>query len=236
MTHSKIIGIYKITTRTNNKVYIGSSTNIKQRWYSHLNKLRKNIHPNKHLLNAYNLYGEKDLEFSIIEIIQDLKILIEREQYYLDIYLSYDRNIGYNIRTKAETNIGHVVSEETRQKQRISSSGKKHSEETKIKISLANKGKKVSEESKKKISESKKGKPSYWKGKKRSEQQRKKISEHAKTRIGIKNPNSKLSEEDIKEIRRMHKEKILINDIAKKFCVSRSTIKRVAYGQSYNNI
>jgi len=39
---TKIIGVYKITNIVNNKVYVGSSFDIKQRWNRHLNELKQN--------------------------------------------------------------------------------------------------------------------------------------------------------------------------------------------------
>jgi len=234
MIHKKYkIGIYRILTKHNNKIYIGSSKNIHMRWHKHRYELRKNIHSNKHMLNVYNKYGEEDFEFSIIEEVENISLSTEREQHYIDLYKCYDKNVGYNKRKKAETNLGVVCSEVTREKHRINSLGKKHSEETKKIISEKNKGKIFSEETRKKMSLAKKGKSNHWKGKKRSESQRKFLSELAKQRTGVKNSNSKLTEEQVEEIKNMHKQKIKINDIAKQFSVSRSSIKRIIYNITY---
>lgn len=43
-------GIYLITNLSNNKKYVGSTKDsFKNRWYMHLQKLRKGSHPNLHL-------------------------------------------------------------------------------------------------------------------------------------------------------------------------------------------
>lgn len=43
-------GIYLITNLSNNKKYVGSTKDsFKNRWYTHLQKLRKGDHPNLHL-------------------------------------------------------------------------------------------------------------------------------------------------------------------------------------------
>ena len=59
-------GIYKITNKQNDKFYIGSSTNIEMRWYAHKSYLRRNVHANQHLQNAWNKYGEDNFIFSIL--------------------------------------------------------------------------------------------------------------------------------------------------------------------------
>lgn len=98
-------GVYKISFKNNRKFYIGSTqagkTSSKKsdkgfynRWSKHIWMLENNTHPNPYLQNAFNKYGIENLEFSILEICQNV---IEREQYYLDNLKPYDRSIGYNI-------------------------------------------------------------------------------------------------------------------------------------------
>ena len=60
-------GIYIITNLKNDKKYIGQSINIKQRRYDHLSKLRRNIHQNEHLQNSWNIYGEENFCFEVLE-------------------------------------------------------------------------------------------------------------------------------------------------------------------------
>lgn len=76
-------GIYKITNLVNNKIYIGQTVNFIKRKSEHFVKLHKNIHVNAHLQNSYNKYGLDSFVFEIIERC-DLKILTEREQFYID--------------------------------------------------------------------------------------------------------------------------------------------------------
>lgn len=235
MTHiNNKAGIYQIKNLINNKVYIGSSINIKARWNKHISQLRKGIHPNKHLLNSYIKYGENNFLFSILEEITNNSELLIREQFYID---SCEKQLLYNVREQAESNLGIKHSEESKLKNKIASTGRKHKQESKDKISSSNKGKLVSEETKRKMSIAKKGKSNHWKGKKRSEEQRRQISKMAKKRTGTLNANSKLKEEDIQKIKDLyHKDKIIINKIAKLFSVSRSTIKRVLHNKTYINI
>ena len=92
----KICGIYKITNTINNKVYIGQSIDVKWRWYSHKCELRHGRHGNSHLQNAWSLYGEDAFNFELLEECskEDLNI---REQYYIDLYDSYNNDKGYNL-------------------------------------------------------------------------------------------------------------------------------------------
>ena len=102
-----MIGIYKITTLNNNKIYIGSSSiSIKNRIYSHKSLLRRNKHHSLYLQNVYNKYGEEILEFSIVEDLSNKtkEYIIEREQYWLDTYKCYTPKNGYNTSILAQGN------------------------------------------------------------------------------------------------------------------------------------
>ena len=72
-------GIYQITNKMDNKFYLGSSSNLKNREKAHYSYLQKGKHPNRYLQKAYNEIVLKYdlnkvryyLEFSIIEVIPD---------------------------------------------------------------------------------------------------------------------------------------------------------------------
>lgn len=89
-----VIGIYKITCKENNRIYIGSAKNLNNRWLRHLNDLKNNKHVNIHLQRAFNKYGEGAFIFDIIEKCEE-NSLFGREQYYLD-NLKPEFNIGKN--------------------------------------------------------------------------------------------------------------------------------------------
>jgi group I intron endonuclease len=90
------IGIYKITNKQNGKFYIGSSKQIDRRWWEHKNDLIKNKHHNIKLQHAWNYYGSDAFDFIIIEEVTADKLL-EREDFYLNTFRPYIRDIGYNI-------------------------------------------------------------------------------------------------------------------------------------------
>lgn len=95
------------------KVYVGSSKNIYKRWTEHKMDLRHNRHHNKYLQNSWNKHEEKDFFLYILEeVVPKREILILREQNYLDLYKSYDKEKGYNINKKAESCLGIVRSKE----------------------------------------------------------------------------------------------------------------------------
>lgn len=92
---NNICGVYKITNVVNGKFYIGSSNNIKHRWYQHKINLNDEIYGNTHLQNAWKLYGEENFKFEIIgECTPAMQF--EREQYYLDTLNPFEGR-GYNI-------------------------------------------------------------------------------------------------------------------------------------------
>ena len=56
-------GIYLIINIENNKCYVGSSYNIRNRLFWHYNELDKGSHPNNILQNAVNKYGLDKFNF-----------------------------------------------------------------------------------------------------------------------------------------------------------------------------
>ena len=87
-------GIYKISNIITNDLYVGSSSRITRRWDRHRSELKRGIHPNKHLLNSWNKYGEENFKFEVIEeldfpISYDNNIIREflesREEYYINL-------------------------------------------------------------------------------------------------------------------------------------------------------
>lgn len=79
-----MVGIYQIRNIINNKVYIGSSNDIKERAASHKSMLLNNRHHSKHLQRAFNKWGFENFRFEIIEYCKEVELL-DKEQYYLDL-------------------------------------------------------------------------------------------------------------------------------------------------------
>lgn len=89
-----ICGVYKIVCVKNNKIYIGSSADIANRWWDHKARLHSNTHINPHLQNAWNKYGESNFLFDIVEICDEGK-QYEREQFWMNETKCCE--IGFNI-------------------------------------------------------------------------------------------------------------------------------------------
>ncbi len=65
--------------------YIGSSSNIHERWHSHRVLLNQNKHHCRHLQYAWRKYGSKEFRFDVIErTFNEAVILIAREQHWMD--------------------------------------------------------------------------------------------------------------------------------------------------------
>lgn len=165
-----MIGIYKVTNKANDKCYIGSTIDLAKREREHFRHLQLNIHPNQHLQNAYNIYGKENFTFEII-LYCNKEHLLFFEQRAMNTYGMI--NI-YNIRPKAESNIGVKHSVEANRQKSIRMKGHNVPIENRIKTSQLFKGKKLSLEHRKKLSESHKNP---------SDEIRKKISESSKGRI-----------------------------------------------------
>lgn len=88
--------IYKATSITTGKVYIGQSCQtLQKRMSQHLYKATSDYDPNNHFHNAIRKYGFQDFVFQIIEDdITDNELLNEREKYWINYYNSYYD--GYN--------------------------------------------------------------------------------------------------------------------------------------------
>ena len=127
MPYKRISGIYRILNTKNNKCYIGSGISIKQRFSTHIRLLNTSKHFNNHLQTAWNKYGEESFIFEILEESKENK-LKDKEEYYIKLYKSNNRQYGYNKRIDCSTNLGIKASDETREKQRLSHLGVKHPE------------------------------------------------------------------------------------------------------------
>ena len=158
-------GIYKITNIINNKVYIGQSTNLKDRIKQHKSMIKNYNENNNYLRKATKKYGYKNFKIEIIKFC-DEKELVYYEIYYIDLYKSSDRKFGYNIELGG--NINKHLSKEQIDKMKKNKKGKlkgkdnpffgkKHTEKTKKIISEKQKGNKyclgrvLSDETKSKI-------------------------------------------------------------------------------------
>lgn len=219
-------GIYQIVNKVNEKRYIGSAVNVEKRlFHTHFRELKNDKHGNPHLQNAFNLYGEKNFTFEPIFYCYKRDLILYEQQ----MINSYPFNTLYNICPTAGSTLGVKFSEEVRrvlsetakrrkprseeskQKQSETRTGKKQPPEIVQKIAEANRGGKRSDEAKRKMSEAKRGRRytgnmnSFY-GKHHSSETKKKISATMKGRISW-NKGIKRSEETKKKLSEAAKNK-----------------------------
>ena len=82
--------IYKITNTINNKIYIGQTTNFKNRMKQHINGKRSVIS------KAIRKYGKDNFLFEIIDSVDNIDDANVLEKFYIEYYNSITPN-GYNI-------------------------------------------------------------------------------------------------------------------------------------------
>lgn len=99
---SKGGGIYKISCKHSDKVYIGETINLVQRMYKHFSRLRNNKHSNPVLQNIFNKYGEDSFVVEVLEYIdtKDELLLKTKELEWQKKYtncISFDSNVVFII-------------------------------------------------------------------------------------------------------------------------------------------
>ena len=96
-------GIYEIINKENNRVYVGESLNITNRWKDHIKMLESNTHYNYKLQEDFNKYGEHVFEFKIHMLIDEnisndttKYLLLELEHSRINFHKKYNTEI-YNL-------------------------------------------------------------------------------------------------------------------------------------------
>lgn len=222
---TKESGIYKIANKISNKVYIGSAVVLKRRLTSHYTSLLSKTHNNQILQRSWNKHGYNNFHFEIIEIVDNENNLINREQYWIDFYTSYNRKLGYNIAPTAGSSLGIIRTDETKQrisksKRELDSKAKKINEETASRIKcLLNEGNKPSEiseligTSKDLIRAIKEGKS--W------------THIQPQLELPVENFQKKLTNDKVLAIRKMLSDGLKVKDIAEIFDVNYRTISAI---------
>ena len=147
-------GVYKLIGN-DIRIYIGSSVNLKRRKQKHFDNLKRRIHHNTILQAYYNEFGKDSLTFEVLEYVEDVSQLKDREQFWID---SFDFKDLFNIFPNAKSPLGIKYSEERKLEISRRSLGRSCSDETKLKIGIANKDRIFSTEHRDKLSKAHKGK------------------------------------------------------------------------------
>ena len=245
--------IYKIQFVGSDRFYIGSAIDFAKRKYSHLSSLRKERHRNIQLQKAFLKYGEENITFEILENIEDVSILIEREQTWID---KYDFELIYNICNFAGNTYGRKHTTYSKRKMSLNhhnvagnsnpmygvvgeknpNYGKKHTLATRRKISRAlksrtpwNKGIKRPEHSDRMTGEN-----NPFHGKRHSAETREKMKQ--KRHISqMSKGGKKLTIELVREIRQRYVEdNISISALAREYKLSRNYCSKLLKGEHWN--
>ena len=94
-------GIYGIRNTLNNKLYVGKTKCFYKRCHSYLSIIRKenkSKNMNEHLYNSIVKHGLNNFEFFIIEYVDDLNIISDRELFWMNHYNTHNQQKGYNFR------------------------------------------------------------------------------------------------------------------------------------------
>lgn len=150
--------IYKIRNVVNNKFYVGSTTDTRERFRNHRKMLRGRRHHCPHLQAAWNKYGEDCFIFEIVETLEDVEVLQGAESRWLaehfgkdhcynagsapeapmrgrfgSLHPNYGKSLTENQKATISTTLKAFYAEDPNNHPRL---GKTHSDETKTKISV----------------------------------------------------------------------------------------------------
>lgn len=158
-----VSGIYQIKNTINGGVYFGRSVDVPDRLTHHKNELRRKVHRNKRLQNAWNKYGENAFKFELVWE-KPPEELYELEEFVLEFMWGHKSLYNHHKLSyggfEQNNKLGCFTrSPETRERIRQAFVGRKFSDEHRAKIRQTKIGLKASDETKNKMSKSKIGKP-----------------------------------------------------------------------------
>lgn len=91
-----ICGIYMIRCVTNDKAYIGSSSDVMRRLKTHKRELTNGSHNNLLLQHEYTKYGAENFVFKVIDKDLPEEMLLAYEKCYMYKYDTMVKYKGYN--------------------------------------------------------------------------------------------------------------------------------------------
>ena len=91
-----ICGIYMIKCITNDKTYIGSSSDVMRRIKTHKRELENGSHNNLLLQHEYAKYGADKFVFKVLDKDLEEELLLAYEKCYMYKYNSMVKYKGYN--------------------------------------------------------------------------------------------------------------------------------------------
>ena len=137
----KNAGVYAITNRTTNRVYIGGSRRVDKRWKEHRKHARDSRHHSHSFQADWDKHGEQDFDFRVLLWCSSDNLRMY-EQACMSRFLSY-----YNVSPCADSQFGLEFRDEARIKMSAAAkrtrnfTGHSHTDESKRRISESRKGK-----------------------------------------------------------------------------------------------
>jgi group I intron endonuclease len=110
ITKRGVSGIYATHNAVTGKSYIGSAISLHDKFYNHLWHLERGTHRNRKLLNSWRKHGMEAFSFEILETLENVEHLIEREQHWIKTLNSCAN--GYNLNPTAGSNLGREFGKE----------------------------------------------------------------------------------------------------------------------------
>jgi group I intron endonuclease len=240
-TGPKLSGIYTIVHVTSGQIYVGQAQNIPERLRIHRQVLRRGTHKNHYLQNAWNKHGEERFKFNPL-IICPISELTRLEQMALNIVPAPLRyNFSFDVSAPRR---GVVTSLETRRKlseinraENHPNWGKPRSEEIRHRIGKGqigiknhNWGKSASPEARAKMSANRAGKL-------KSDEHKRHIGEAHKRRISLELHGSKLSIDQVREIKELYKEVYWSQSrLAVKYGITQTMISKIITGKCWGYV
>lgn len=206
-------GVYCILNHATEERYIGSSRSLGRRYYNHKNQLRRGVNRHPKLQQAWNASRPSDFEFVVLEVVQSVKDLKRKEQEWMDRLLPQ-----YNTDPLSSSAYGRTVSDKARENISLSATGRKLSPS-----SIAKREETVRERG--------------WKRRKRTTP----YPESAKIQASIKlrgslNPSSRLTEEQVREIKRRALAGEVQQRIADEFNIPQARVSSIKLGKSWKHV
>lgn len=221
-------GIYEIRNTLNGKRYIGSAVEFGNRWRVHSQSLQRGDHHSRQLQRAWRKYTPAAFQFNkILECAPEHLLMYEQR-------LIDGLKPEYNTNPTAGSMLGFKHSEESRAKMQASRMaydfsywrGKTRSEETKAKISASRKGKGGGPRSPERLAKI----SAALKGRIITDEQRAKISQAL---TGKTTGRGKLTNDQVRNIRRLHDEGKQQFEIADALSIPRKYVHTVVRGHGY---
>ena len=134
-------GIYELRNLTNGRRYVGSSKDIRARFWNHRSMLRGGTHPNKDLLADWSSLGANAFDFCVVAVLEHAD-LRPTEQRLLDANIRDGISCYNYFQHVTSPTAGRPLTDKHKEKLSLALTGRALSDETRRGISTTRLGKK----------------------------------------------------------------------------------------------